>query len=359
MLGEADIGLLLALTHGSVHLGGVDALVKGHQHALGGIPSVVVHVTEDVNVGSGLGNNGVNGPSAVHSELVVHQVNGNRPGALGESDGLVAAIGSQVTCNAQEFLGHDESTVAGGAEAVSSDVVPRSLALSLSQLLGEADKGLLLTLTHGSIHLGGVDALIVVHQHTLGGIPSVVVHVTEDVNVIDSGFGRFRQIASAGSGQIDLLGLLVEGDNNGVNTILFELIQPVVVAVLVTYRPAGVPVAVGNDLELNLGAGSSLKAFLGPSEDAVLAFSHEIEGVGCVPVAAEQVPGTSYDVVVFYHGTCFIFLSIQRYNLILKVKLERQVVSATFLKVVVLVVTARSLAPVVVPRVIGNDLVFQ
>ena len=133
------------------------------------------------------------------------------------------------------------------------------------------------------------------------------------------------------------------------------------VALFVTGRPAGVPVTVGNYLELNLSAGGSLKAFLGPDEHASINLSHQIEGVGIRPVRTKQILGTGYDVVVVNNRTILNLLGIQRYGLVLKIKLESQVVGTALLEVVILIFAIGSLTPVVgvVGVMVGNHFVLQ
>ena len=146
---------------------------------------------------SGLRLNGVGGPGAENDELVVLEVKTETPGALRQSDGIVAAIGGQVAFNSKKILGHHEITVAHGTETVGSYVVPRSLTFGIGKFLGEADVSQLLTFAGGRIHIKLISNTLKsfreykFHLCTLGGIPAFsgaeVVHVTEDVDIIIHG----------------------------------------------------------------------------------------------------------------------------------------------------------------------------
>ena len=283
-LGKADISLLLVLALGSIHLSGVNALVEGHQHALSGIPSIVVHITEDVNVGLGLGNYGVNGPGAVNGELVVDTVNSNGPGTLGQCDGLVAAVSSQGARNAQEFLGHNESTFADGTEAEGGNVVPGSCTGGIGKLLGEADVSLLLILAHGGVYRCGIDAIGKGHQYALGGIPSIVVHVTEDVDILNDGTNLYGDSIK----RYNLI-LKVKLEGQVVGASLTEVV------VLVAVRASGVapavcPCMVGSHLVIQGVVTRNLNIVLHQLVQTVgLVEGHVVVGVGNIPRASEDV----------------------------------------------------------------------
>ena len=95
--------------------------------------------------------------------------------------------------SAEQFLGHEEVTVAHGTEAEGLDVVPRRLALGIGNLLGEAEVGILLAVTNDCVDCSGVNAVVKGHLGALGGIPALsgaeVVHVTDDEHIINNGCG--------------------------------------------------------------------------------------------------------------------------------------------------------------------------
>ena len=105
----------------------------------------------------------------------------------------MAAVGSQSAVSAEQFLGHEEVTLAHGTEAEGLDVVPRSLALGIGNLLGESEVSILLAFAHDCVNRSGVNAVGEGHLGTLGGIPALcgaeVVHVTDDEYIVNHGFG--------------------------------------------------------------------------------------------------------------------------------------------------------------------------
>ena len=214
MLGETEVTVASLFTLRNVLTSGGDGSgvevvlsIAGHQDALVGEPAtIVVNLTQDVNVAVvRLGTRNFR-PLTSDGELVGLQVDGNGPFTCGQCDSL--AVVGQSTLNAQQFLSHQEVAVANGTNAVGSDSIP--VGSAVSELLGETEVTHAVVLTSGG-DVGGVNTLVQGHQDTLVGEPAtVVIHLTDDVKVSlglgSNGVGR--PLTSDG----ELVGLQVDGN---------------------------------------------------------------------------------------------------------------------------------------------------
>ena len=146
----------------------------------------------------------------------------------------------------------------------------------------------------------GVQAGLSIEHHVvvgIGGVPLSAEYVLGTYYGVNHLYGRLLA-ALLGSNAGDPLGLGIEGDHDVISAILGAGVDPVVVTFLVALGPAGVPVAVGNNLELELIASGHLNIVLGPGVEAV-SQGHEVCFVVCVPIRTEHVLRTSNDVVGF------------------------------------------------------------